>query len=113
MSEKLTLSDAQRVINAGIVKAGTIGQPMNIAVVDAGARICSPSSGWMGDSRQYRHFNPEGEDIDTDESADAELTELVQPGASLYGLEQTAGGLVTFGGGCCLNGMTGWSARWV
>jgi uncharacterized protein GlcG (DUF336 family) len=29
----------------------------------------------------------------------ADLTALVQPGAELYGLEQTAGGLVAFGGG--------------
>jgi uncharacterized protein GlcG (DUF336 family) len=29
----------------------------------------------------------------------AALMELVQPGAELYGLEQTAGGMVIFGGG--------------
>jgi uncharacterized protein GlcG (DUF336 family) len=29
----------------------------------------------------------------------ADLTPLVQPGAELYGLEQTAGGMVAFGGG--------------
>jgi uncharacterized protein GlcG (DUF336 family) len=31
--------------------------------------------------------------------ATSSLTDLVQPGAALYGLEQTAGGMVTFGGG--------------
>ena len=36
----MTMEKAQGIISAGIVKAKEIGQPMNIAVVDAGA---SPS----------------------------------------------------------------------
>src|ERR1700739_985108 len=37
----MTTERAQRIIEAGIVKAKEIGQPMNIAVVDAGANLTS------------------------------------------------------------------------
>jgi uncharacterized protein GlcG (DUF336 family) len=33
----MTMEKAQRIIEAGIVKAKEIGQPMNIAVFDVGA----------------------------------------------------------------------------
>ena len=35
----MTMEKAQKIIEAGIVKANQIGQPMNIAVVDAGANL--------------------------------------------------------------------------
>lgn len=42
----VSLEDAQRVIAAGIEKAREIGQPQNVAVVDAGA-ILSLTPVWM------------------------------------------------------------------
>jgi uncharacterized protein GlcG (DUF336 family) len=35
----MTMEKAQKIIEAGIVKAKQIGQPMNVAVVDAGANL--------------------------------------------------------------------------
>lgn len=99
MTSKLSLADAQRVLVAGAATAGEIGQPMNIAVVDAGAHLLA-------------FIRMDGAilasiDIATRKAATSvlmnvatsSLTDLVQPGAALYGLEQTAGGMVTFGGG--------------
>ena len=46
-----TLNDARRVITAGETKAREIGQPMNIAVVDAGGNLVSHvrmDGAWIG-----------------------------------------------------------------
>jgi uncharacterized protein GlcG (DUF336 family) len=99
VTSRLSLADAQRVLVAGAATAGEIGQPMNIAVVDAGAHLLA-------------FIRMDGAilasiDIATRKAATSvlmnvatsSLTDLVQPGAALYGLEQTAGGMVTFGGG--------------
>jgi Haem-degrading len=47
----MTREKAQRIIEAGIVKAKEIGQPMNIAVVDAGANLTAftrMDGAWLG-----------------------------------------------------------------
>ena len=47
----MTMEKAQRIIGAGIVKAKEIGQPMNIAVVDAGANLTAfvrMDGAWLG-----------------------------------------------------------------
>src|ERR1700760_869723 len=47
----ITLADARRVIDAGIKKAEEIGQPMNIAVVDAGGNLVAHvrmDKAWIG-----------------------------------------------------------------
>jgi uncharacterized protein GlcG (DUF336 family) len=47
----VTLADARRVIAAAEKKAGEIGQPMNIAVVDAGGNLVAHvrmDSAWIG-----------------------------------------------------------------
>ncbi len=47
----IALSDAQRVITAAEAKAREIGQPMNIAVVDAGGNLVSHvrmNGAWIG-----------------------------------------------------------------
>jgi uncharacterized protein GlcG (DUF336 family) len=102
LSEKLTLNDAQRVIDAGIAMAGEIGQPMNIAVVDAGAHLLAfvRMDGAILASIDISIRKAKTSILMNVPTA--ELTELVQPGAPLYGLEQTAGGMVTFGGGVLL-----------
>jgi uncharacterized protein GlcG (DUF336 family) len=99
MSPTLTFADAQRILAAGLAKADEIGQPMNIAVVDGGGHL-------LAFGRQDGAIRAS---IDISQrkaltsvlmnSRTAALMELVQPGAELYGLEQTAGGMVAFGGG--------------
>src|SRR6202012_4722255 len=47
----MTTERAQRIIEAGMAKAKDIGQPMNIAVVDAGANLTSfvrMDGAWLG-----------------------------------------------------------------
>ncbi|OBG81096.1 cobalamin adenosyltransferase [Mycobacterium sp. NS-7484] len=95
----LPLSTAQKVIDAAIAKANEIGQPMNIAVVDDGGHLVAfvRMDGAIKASI----------DISIRKARTAvlmnlptsALMDLVQPGGELYGLEQTAGGLVVFGGG--------------
>ncbi|MCE0765213.1 heme-binding protein [Pseudonocardia kujensis] len=95
----LTLAEAQKALTAGLKKADEIGQPMNIAVVDAGGHL-------LAFARQDGAIRAS---IDISQrkavtsilmaAPTGALTALVQPGAELYGLEQLAGGLVIFGGG--------------
>jgi uncharacterized protein GlcG (DUF336 family) len=47
----MTMEKAQGIIGAGIVKAKEIGQPMNIAVVDAGTNLTAfvrMDGAWLG-----------------------------------------------------------------
>jgi heme-degrading protein len=55
----ITMEKAQKLIEAGIVKAKQIGQPMNIAVVDAGANLTAFAHGW-GAAWQHRHCHQQG-----------------------------------------------------
>ncbi|MGY1681614.1 GlcG/HbpS family heme-binding protein [Geodermatophilus sp. SYSU D01176] len=99
MSASLTYESARRVLDAGIACAEEIGQPMNIAVVDDGGHLLA--FGRMDGAIRASI------DISTRKAVTSilmalpteALMPLVQPGAELYGLEQTAGGLVAFGGG--------------
>lgn len=99
MTTSLSHADARRVLDAGLARAEEIGQPMNVAVVDDGGHLLA--FGRMDGAIKASI------DISTRKAVTsvlmaaptAALTELVQPGAELYGLEQTSGGLVTFGGG--------------
>ncbi|KGH44916.1 MULTISPECIES: GlcG/HbpS family heme-binding protein [Modestobacter] len=99
MTTSLSHADARRVLDAGIARAEEIGQPMNVAVVDDGGHLLA--FGRMDGAIKASI------DISTRKAVTsvlmalptAALTDLVQPGAELYGLEQTAGGMVAFGGG--------------
>lgn len=96
----LTLSDAKRILQAGEAKAASLGIPYNIAVVDAGGALIAfiRQDGALagsidlaiGKAKTARMF-----DKTTDYLAD-----LAQPGAPLFGIEQSNGGnVVIFGGG--------------
>ncbi|WP_082497016.1 GlcG/HbpS family heme-binding protein [Microbacterium sp. Leaf288] len=50
----VTLADARRVIEAAEKRADEIGQPMNIAVVDAGGNLVAhvrQDGAWIGSTR--------------------------------------------------------------
>lgn len=95
----LPLPTAQKAIDAAVVKAEEIGQPMNIAVVDDGGHLVAfvRMDGAIKASI----------DISIRKARTAVMMNLptsalmaaCQPGGELYGLEQTSGGLVVFGGG--------------
>lgn len=98
--ETLTLAEAKQMLEAGEAKAASLGIPYNIAVVDAGGALIAftRQDGALagsidlaiGKAKTARMF-----DKTTDH-----LAELAQPGAPLFGIEQSNGGnVVIFGGG--------------
>ncbi|GAB4065158.1 heme-binding protein [Ancylobacter sonchi] len=98
--DTLTLVDAKQMLAAGEAKAASLGIAYNIAVVDAGGALIAftRQDGALagsidlaiGKAKTARMF---------DKTTDY-LAELAQPGAPLFGIEQSNGGnVVIFGGG--------------
>lgn len=95
----VSTEQAQQVIDSGRKRAEELGLKVNIAVVDGGANLKAFSrmdGAWLGSidiaikkARTARYF-----DMST-----ADLSPTVQPGASLYHIEFSNGGLITFPGG--------------
>jgi uncharacterized protein GlcG (DUF336 family) len=96
----LLLSDAKKMLEAGEAKARSIGIPYNIAVVDAGGALIAftRQDGALigsidlaiGKALTARLFDKRTSD----------LAQMAQPGAPLFGIEQSNGGkVVIFGGG--------------
>src|SRR3954449_6528068 len=82
----ITLADARRVIAAAEEKAADIGQPMNIAVVDAGGNLVSHvrmDGAWMGsvDISINKAWTSRAFDIAT-----KDLAAVSQPGEDFYGI---------------------------
>jgi uncharacterized protein GlcG (DUF336 family) len=82
----ITLEKAQSIIAAGIAKAKEIGQPMNIAVVDAGANLTAftrMDGAWLGsiDIAINKAFTSRAFDITT-----RDLGSNSQPGNQFYGI---------------------------
>ena len=96
----ISLSDARRVITAAEAKAREIGQPMNIAVVDAGGNLVSHvrmDGAWIGsiDISINKAFTARAFDIET-----AQLAENSQPGQQFFGIHASNHGRVMiFAGG--------------
>src|SRR3954463_7866865 len=96
----ITLADARRVIAAAEQKAADIGQPMNIAVVDAGGNLVAPGrmdKAWMGsiDISIKKAWTARAFDIQT-----KELAELSQSGDQFFGIHASNNGRVMiFAGG--------------
>ncbi len=95
----ITLEQAQKAIEAAKQKATEIGTLMNIAIVDSGANLTAfvrMDGAWLGSldismkkARTARYFDmPTGE-----------IGKLSQPGGSLYNIEHSNGGLISFPGG--------------
>ena len=88
----LTLAEAQKVLDAALVKAKAQGVPMNIAIVDAGGNLKAfvrQGGAFIGRRAFARYFN----------MPTSTLGAASQPGQELFGIEATNGGLVIFGGG--------------
>src|ERR1700733_15732553 len=85
----MTLDKAQLVIKAAVAKAREIGQPMNIAVVDAGTNLKAftrMDGAWLGsiDIAINKAFTAKAFDIST-----RELGQNSQPGDPFFGLNSS------------------------
>ena len=98
--DTLTLADARTVIAAAEVRATEIGQPMNIAVVDAGGNLISHvrmDGAWLGsiDISMSKAWTSRAFDIQT-----KDLGENSQPGNQFYGIHASyLGKVMIFAGG--------------
>ena len=96
----MTLQDAKRVIAAAGQKATDLGQPQNIAVVDAGGHLIAferMDKAWLGsiDIAIKKAWTARAFDIAT-----KELGKLAQPGDDFYGIHASNDGKVMiFAGG--------------
>ncbi|MDT7829334.1 heme-binding protein [Pricia sp. S334] len=95
----ITLAQAEKIVSAAKEKAKSLDTKMNIAVVDAGANLVAfarMDGAWLGSldisikkAKTARYF-----DMNT-----GAVGELSQPGGSLYNIEHSNNGLITFPGG--------------
>jgi len=103
----VTLEQAEVAIKAAKEKAREMGVKMNIAVVDSGANLVAfgrMDGAWLGSvdiaikkAKTARFF-----DMNT-----GEIGKLSQPGGSLYNIEHSNMGLITFPGGIPLKNNAG------
>lgn len=107
MMMNITLEQAEKIIAAAKKKATEIDTKMNICVVDAGANqvaFVRMDGAWLGSAdiaikkaKTARFFDmPTGE-----------IGKLSQPGESLYNIEHSNGGLISFPGGIPLKNKNG------
>jgi uncharacterized protein GlcG (DUF336 family) len=92
----VSLEDARRVTAAGEDRAREIGQPQNIAVVDAGGNLVSHArmdGAWIGsvDIAINKAFTARAFDLPT-----ADLAANSQPGGQFYGIQESNKGRVMF-----------------
>lgn len=95
----ITLAQAEKMISVAKSKSTELDTKMNIAIVDAGANLVAfarMDGAWLGSldisikkAKTARFF-----DMNT-----GVIGELSQPGGSLYNIEHSNGGLITFPGG--------------
>jgi uncharacterized protein GlcG (DUF336 family) len=96
----ITLADARRVIAAAEKKAIEIGQPMNIAVVDAGGNLVSHvrmDKAWIGsvDISINKAWTSRAFDVSTQD-----LAEFSQSGGQFFGIHvSNHGRVMIFAGG--------------
>jgi uncharacterized protein GlcG (DUF336 family) len=96
----ITLEEAQRIISAAEAKARQMGQPMNIAVMDAGRNLVAfhrMDGAWVAstDIAIDKAFTSAGRGLTT-----RKIGEMAQPGQPLFGINTTNGGrIVIFAGG--------------
>src|ERR1700735_1306726 len=96
----IKLQDAKRVIEAAEAKAAEIGQPMNIAVADAGGNLIAHvrmDGAWIGsiDISIKKAFTARAFDIST-----KDLAEHSQSGGQFFGIHASnEGRIMIFAGG--------------
>ena len=96
----LNLADARTIIAAAEARANEIGQPMNIAVVDAGGNLVSHvrmDGAWLGsiDISINKAFTARAFDLPT-----KDLAENAQPNQQFYGIHASNHGrIMIFAGG--------------
>lgn len=103
----ITLNQARQIIDVAIKKSESLGAKMNIAVVDSGTNLVAfnkMDDAWLGSidisqkkAKTARFFN-----MDT-----GIIGSLSQPGGSLYNIEHSNGGLITFPGGVVVKNSAG------
>ncbi|OIH95614.1 heme-binding protein [Curtobacterium sp. MCBA15_001] len=100
IQDSISLEDARRVIDAAVAKAEEIGQPQDVAVVDAGGNLkahvrmdtANIGSIHIAINKAYTSIAFQTQTKD--------LTEATRPTGDLYGLNDAHGGrLVVFPGG--------------
>lgn len=95
----ITLDQARGAVNAALEKSKELGVKMNIAVVDAGVNLkafARMDDAWLGsiDIALKKARTASLFDMNT-----GDIGALSQPGGSLYQVEISNGGLITFPGG--------------
>jgi uncharacterized protein GlcG (DUF336 family) len=103
----ITLAQAEAAIAAAKKKAVELKTKMNICVVDAGSNLVAfvrMDGAWIGsvDISNKKAKTAAWFTMDT-----ADLSPLVQPGTSLYNIEHSNGGLITFPGGVVVKNAEG------
>ena len=103
----ISLAQAEVAIAAAKKKAIALKTKMNICVVDSGSNLVSfarMDGAWIGsvDIAMKKARTAAWFTMDT-----AALSPLVQPGASLYNIEHSNGGLITFPGGVIIRNAAG------
>jgi uncharacterized protein GlcG (DUF336 family) len=103
----ISLQQAEKAIKAAQQKAEQLGTSMDIAVVDSGTNLTAfarMDGAWIGSidisirkAKTARFFN-----MNT-----GEIGKLSQPGGSLYNIEHSNGGLITFPGGVVIKNRDG------
>lgn len=103
----ISLAQAEKAIAAAKQKAVELGTKMNISIVDAGANILAfvrMDGAWLGSAdislkkaKTARFF-----DMNT-----GIIGSLSQPGGSLYNIEHSNGGLISFPGGVPIKNAAG------
>lgn len=98
-NQDVGLEQARAAVTAAAAKAKELGVSMNIAVVDSGANLkafARMDNAWLGSidisikkAKTARYFD----------MATGVIGSLSQPGGSLFGIEHSNGGLITFPGG--------------
>ena len=103
----ITLSQAETAVAAAKSKAIELNTKMDICVVDAGSNLVAfarMDGAWIGsiDIAFKKAKTAAWFTMDT-----ASLVDAVQPGASLYNIEHSNGGLITFPGGVVIKNANG------
>lgn len=103
----IKLEQAEKIIAAAKEKATSIDTKMNIAIVDAGANLVAfarMDGAWLGSVDISIKKAKTARFFDMNSGA---IGELSQPGGSLYNIEHSNQGLITFPGGIPLKNKEG------